>query len=89
MSDDNPNFTRSAEFKQEHHALKDAVHDRQDKVHEASLDSDAEFQKADRYAQQQCYILRELEDIDAEARQMFELDNCKDQIMSLLVVALT
>jgi len=48
-----------------------------------------EFQKAKRYARQQCEIQRALLDLEAQLCDMFELDNRKDQLMSMFNIALT
>ena len=51
--------------------------------------SNHDFTKAQRYAQQQCQVMRDLLDLEAQSRDMFQLDNRKDQVMSALKVALT
>ncbi len=51
--------------------------------------SNDDFSKAQRYAQQQCQTLRDLHDLQSQSRDMFQLDNRKDQLMSALKVALT
>ena len=48
-----------------------------------------EFQKAKRYARQQCEVQRALLDLEAQLRDMFELDHRKDQLMSMFNIALT
>lgn len=48
-----------------------------------------EFAKCARYCQQQRVVLRQLEDLHATERKMVELDNRKDQIMTVLKVALS
>jgi len=48
-----------------------------------------EGRKVQRYALKARQLLRQLEDLEAQARQMFELDNRKDQIMTSLRLALT
>src|SRR5262249_26536920 len=45
--------------------------------------------KLERYCQEQREVLRALSDLDAREQQMYELDNRKDQIMSVCKVALT
>ncbi len=47
-----------------------------------------EYAKWERYCQEQREILRELEDLKAGERQMYELDNRKDQVMTVLKLAL-
>ena len=51
--------------------------------------SNHEFNKVQRYAQQQCQVMRDLLDLEAQSCDMFQLDNRKDQVMSTLKVALT
>ena len=51
--------------------------------------SNQDFSKAQRYAQQQSQVMRDLLDLEAQSRDMFQLDNRKDQLMSALKVALT
>ena len=48
-----------------------------------------EDRKVRRYALKARHLLRQLDDLEAQARQMFELDNRKDQIMTSLRLALT
>ena len=47
-----------------------------------------EFRKQERYCQEQCDVLRALEDLDANERTMYELDHRKDQVMTVCKVAL-
>jgi Fe-S-cluster-containing dehydrogenase component len=42
-----------------------------------------------RYCHQQRVVLRQLEDLNAKERKMVELDNRKDQVMTVLKVALS
>ena len=48
----------------------------------------AEWDKCERYCKEQRTLLRELEDVAARERDMHELDNGKDQIMTVMKVAL-
>lgn len=48
-----------------------------------------EWNKAERYAHKERKLLRQLEDLEVEAKQMYELDDRKDHIMTTLRVALT
>src|SRR5215470_9451442 len=41
-----------------------------------------ESEKQERYAREQCDLLRTLEDLAATERTMYELDNRKDQVMT-------
>lgn len=47
-----------------------------------------EYAKWERYCQEQREILRELENLNAGERQMYELDDSKDQVMTVLKLAL-
>ncbi len=47
-----------------------------------------EYAKWEQYCQNQREILRELEDLKAGERRMYELDNRKDQVMTILKLAL-
>lgn len=51
--------------------------------------SSKESEKFQRYAQQQCDLLRELEDLAATERAMYELDNRKDHVMTVFKLSLT
>ncbi len=46
-----------------------------------------EYAKWQRYCQEQRILLRELEDLNAGERQMYELDDRKDQVMTVLKLA--
>lgn len=50
--------------------------------------SNKEYAKCERYAHEQCDILRELEDLEKSERVMYELDNRKDQLMTGCKLAL-
>jgi len=47
----------------------------------------AEFQKQERYCREQREVLRTLEDLKEQERTMYELDNRKDQVMTVCKVA--
>jgi hypothetical protein len=47
-----------------------------------------EFRKQERYCKEQRDVLRALEDLKATERTMYELDHCKDQLMTVCKVAL-
>ena len=47
-----------------------------------------EFRKQERYCQEQRDLLRALEDLTANERMMYELDNQKDQVMTVCKIAL-
>jgi hypothetical protein len=50
--------------------------------------SNKEFTKCEKYCREQREILRVLEDLDQQEREMYELDNRKDQIMTICKVVL-
>jgi hypothetical protein len=50
--------------------------------------SNKEFAKCEKYCREQRELLRALEDLAQQEREMYELDNRKDQIMSVCKVAL-
>jgi hypothetical protein len=54
----------------------------------AERERDAEWRKIERYCQDQRTALRQLEDLNARAQQMYELNNDKDQVMTVCKVAL-
>ena len=49
---------------------------------------DAEWRKLERYCREQRVVLRQLDDLNARAQQMCELNNDKDQVMTVRKVAL-
>ena len=51
--------------------------------------SNKEHAKWERYSHEQCDLLRALEDLAAQERTMYELDNRKDQVMTVFKLALT
>ncbi len=51
--------------------------------------SNKESEKYQRYAQQQCDLLRALEDLASTERAMYELDNRKDHVMTVFKRSLT
>jgi hypothetical protein len=58
-------------------------------VHRAWDNHQREWAKGCRYVHKERKLLRQLTDLKAQERQMFELDNRKDQIMTTLRLALT
>ena len=50
--------------------------------------SSKESEKQERYAREQCDLLRALEDLKTTERAMYELDNRKDQVMTVCKLAL-
>ena len=63
----------------------DALCQRAYKAHDAYR---AEWDKCERYCTEQRALLRQLEDLTRHERAMHELDNRKDQVMTILKVAL-
>jgi hypothetical protein len=55
----------------------------------AMREQEAEWRKIERYCQGQRQLLRQLEDLNAHEQQMYELNNDKDQVMTVCKVALT
>jgi len=58
-------------------------------IERAYDESNSEFRKQERYCKEQREVLRALEDLAAREQTMYELDNAKDQIMTVCKVALT
>ena len=50
--------------------------------------SNKEYAKCEKYCRDQRELLRALEDLDQQEREMYELDNRKDQVMTIFKVAL-
>jgi hypothetical protein len=50
--------------------------------------SNAEYDKCERYCRKQRELLRQLEGLNASEREMYELDHAKDQVMTVLKLAL-
>src|SRR5713101_4597649 len=50
--------------------------------------SNTEFAKCEKYCREQRELLRAIEDLAQQERDMYELDNGKDQIMTVCKVAL-
>jgi hypothetical protein len=55
---------------------------------QAERERDAEWRKLERYCREQRVVLRQLDDLNTRAQQMYEVDNAKDQIMTVCKVAL-
>jgi hypothetical protein len=58
------------------------------KERRASEQRNNEFRKQERYCQAQRHVLSALEDLDAKERTMYELDNRKDQVMTVCKLAM-
>ncbi len=54
----------------------------------AARERDAEWHKIERYCQDQRVVLRQLDNLAAREQQMYELNNDKDQVMTVCKVAL-
>lgn len=73
----------------EEKAVADAeVEEYQQRQWKAYETSNQEHRKCERYCQEQRQLLRALEDLKAQERKMYELDNNKDQVMTIFKVAL-
>lgn len=73
----------------EEKAVADAeIEEHQQRQWKAFHTSNKEFAKCEKYCREQRELLRVLEDLTQQEREMYELDNRKDQIMSICKVAL-
>jgi hypothetical protein len=73
----------------EEKAVADAeIEEYQQRQWKAYETSNQEHRKCERYCQEQRQLLRALEDLKAQERAMYELDNSKDQVMTVFKVAL-
>jgi hypothetical protein len=79
---------RRARIKEEKALIDADLEHRWQQVRQTYAKSSKESQKYDRYAQQQCDLLRALEELKASERTMYELDNRKDQVMTVCKLAL-
>jgi hypothetical protein len=59
------------------------------RMQRALSESNAEHRKLEQYCREQRGVLRMLEDLNAREQQMYELNNDKDQVMTVCKVALT
>lgn len=80
---------RRAKIKEEKALIDADLEERWQQVRRTYANSCKESEKYDRSAQQQCDLLRALEDLKASERTMYELDNRKDHVMTLCKLALT
>jgi hypothetical protein len=78
-------------FRREMRAAQEETHaemeDLNRQIRQAVDTSNREFAKQKRYCQEQREVLRALEDLAAREPQMYELDDAKDQVMSVCKVA--
>src|SRR5436305_1089465 len=73
----------------EEKAIADAeIEEYQQRQWKAYETSNQEHRKCERYCQEQRQLLRALEDLAANERAMYELDNSKDQVMTVFKMAL-
>lgn len=79
---------RHALIKQEQKRIDADLEQRWQQVWRAYHQSSQESQKGARYAQKQGAMLRALADLAAKERPMYELDNRKDHVMTVLKLAL-
>jgi len=64
------------------------IEDYQQRQWKAFHTSNKEFAKCEKYCREQRELLRAIEDVEQQEREMYELDNRKDQIMTVCKVAL-
>lgn len=73
----------------EEKAIADAeIEEYQQRQWKAYHTSNKEFSKCEKYCREQRELLRAIEDLTQQEREMYELDNHKDQIMTVCKVAL-
>jgi hypothetical protein len=73
----------------EEKAIADAkIEEYQQRQWKAYHTSNQEFAKCEKYCREQRELLRDLEDLAQQEREMYELDNRKDQIMTVCKVSL-
>src|SRR5712692_7837372 len=82
-------YERRAQIKAEKAVIDAELQRRWQRVWRAYNTSSKESEKQERYAHQQCDLLRALEDLAATERTMYELDNRKDHVMTVCKLALT
>jgi len=83
-----PEYTYRAEVKVRKAAIDAEVGALCQRAYKAHDAYHAEWDKCERYCKEQRALLRELEDLAARERAMHELDNGKDQVMTVMKVAL-
>ena len=81
-------YERRAQIKEQKAVIDAQLEQRWQRVWRAYSKSSKESEKQERYAQEQCDLLRALEDLAATERTMYELDNRKDQVMTVCKLAL-
>ncbi len=81
-------YERRAQIKEQKAVIDAELEQRWQRVWRAYSKSSKESEKQERYAHQQCDLLRALEDLAATERAMYELDNRKDHVMTVCKLAL-
>jgi hypothetical protein len=81
-------YERRAQIKAEKAVIDAELEQRWQRVWRAYSKSSKESEKQERYAHEQCDLLRALEDLTTTERAMYELDNRKDQVMTVCKLAL-
>jgi hypothetical protein len=81
-------YERRVQIKAQKAVIDAELEQRWQRVWRAYSKSSKESEKQERYAQEQCDLLRALEDLAATERTMDELDNRKDQVMTVCKLAL-
>ena len=82
------NFLLRKTLKEEKAVADAEIEEYQRRQWQAYETSNREHRKCERYCQEQRELLRALEDLTANERAMYELDNRKDQVMTVFKVAL-
>jgi hypothetical protein len=80
---------RRAQIKAQKATIDADLEERWQRVRRTYAKSCKESEKCERYAKEQCDLLRALEDLAANEKTMYELDNRKDQVMTVFKLALT
>jgi len=81
-------YERRAQIKEQKAVIDAELVQRWQRVWRAYSKSSKESEKQERYAHEQCDLLRALEDLAVTERAMYELDNRKDQVMTVCKLAL-
>ena len=69
-------------------AIEWEVRQRQAKLEKHAVRRQAIFNKCESYCRELPQVLRRQEDLEAQAREMYELDHAKDQLMTLFKVGM-
>jgi hypothetical protein len=75
-------------IKEEKAVADDEIEEYQQRQWKAYHTSNKEFAKCEKYCREQRELLRAIEDLAQQEREMYELDNRKDQVMTVCKVAL-